>query len=262
MGRGMTLRRWRRGATLALALLILAPAAGPAQPVEGVYDFQLTYRGTCSGFSGGQLRFSSDQVELYALEGGSLQFVSTGRVFPDGRFEIDASNAGLHIGGRVESGAVTADVEYGLGGGSNCLGRLTGTPVASGAPTTVAPTTTVSEAEEFDPASDSPLSNGEILGLLRRSGLSQSEIDAVLQQGRGSGAPATDPATVALRYVRLLGAMADLGQGQDERTFPTMHALSAADGPIARLAPSLLRGPPGAAQAFNRLVRLAITMDL
>jgi hypothetical protein len=248
-------------AALALSALLTPPAA-PAAETE-VYPFTLIYRGTCSNdLRSGELRFTGDVVELYGDGPRGREFVASGTSFPDGRFEVDVPNGFFHIGGRRENGTVSADGNLGSLGSSSCLFRLTGSLLAPGAPAPGATTsTTTLESEEFNPAADGPLSRGEIQGLLERVEVDRAQIDAIFQQGQGSGAPAADEATRALRYVRLLGAMTDVVD-DGRREFSTLHALSADNGPLARLAPALINGPPEAAVAFHRLVRLAITLDL
>jgi hypothetical protein len=254
------MRRWRRGAAIALALLVLTPIA--AQAEAEVYDFNIVYRGSCSSRDNprAQLRFEGDQAEFLAARAdGDLQLVGTGRLFPDGRFEIDVSDAAMHIGGRIEGSVLTADGSFGFGSG--CVFHVSANRTPPGGTTTIATTTTtVLEEEEFNPATQDFLSNGEVLGLLRGRRMDQGEIDAVLREGRGSGEAATTPGAVARRYLRLLGALANTSEGND-RAYPTLYGLSGPNGPIARLGPALVNGPPEAVVALNRLVRLAISLD-
>ena len=244
---------------VAVVLLMTNPVH--AQPVS-VYRFELTYQGSCEGLARGELRFVGATVEMWGDAGGGLAPIGQGPVDAEKRFTIAAPESGLSLSGQVLTASVTGQGTFTLFGES-CPFTLTAAPVES-APTATVPATTTTlaqvEAVEFDPSSSERLSDGEMLGIMRRVGASQSAIDEAFETS-DRWARRHDPEEHAARRYALLLANVALARRRADRThyFPILAGLISAHGPLQAL--SSAPGAPDAA-AFNRLVRLGIAAGL
>ena len=263
---------WRPGVVLILTLGLLAPGGGLAQPEPAVYSYQLDYEGTCSGApSNGEFHVSGSQLTLYVQGPDGLQPIGSAPLAPDGTFTIAVGDQdfGITMTGRIAENAVTGTGSvrtFGSPGGCNV--RLSGTRRGtSTAPTDGAatPPTSGLEEEEFDPTSTEQLSDGEFRGILRRTGLSQDEIDrafADVDRAVASRPEYGEQARAVLRYTELLGRLARIYDDDLNPAFARLAAFSQRGGPVAVLSHSLLGGSSAAESAFNRLVRLCINEDL
>lgn len=261
--------RSRRGAAILFALLVLTPTGVRAQADPVVFEFNLEYtQAGCSGVDNGELHFVGDRVEMYGLVEGRRQLVTTGIASPDGTFSIDDPTVRLKITGRQLPQSVTGTGTFNFGGQSctfNILGERVGAPAPDPTTSTSPPTV---ELEEFDPTSTKPLSDGEYAWLMRRRGASQEAIeDALSNATRLATKTNADPEAVALRRYSLILASLAMTQtgGENGRVFayPLLSAMVAPEAnPLVALSPAVRGRTPQAVAAFNRLIRLGITMGL
>jgi len=123
---------------------------------------------------------------------------------------------------------------------------------------------TLPEEVVFDPVSDEPLSDGEVVWLLRQQGVGDDDIQealtrAELSASSSSDRPPSDEELAERRYFSLLSTLvrADAPDGND--AFPHLSALLQDGGPLANLArDNVASNDSSAARAFHRLARLCI----
>ena len=273
-------RRW--AACLGLILGGLVPAAA-AQGPDRVYDTRIEYAAPCAGTATGEIRVLGPTMQVFAGDGTNVAPLGSAPINPDGTFNFvlgePATTGRYQANGSIldvsmtATGTVTAVFlgrTFGEIGVCNftLTGTLRGGAGASTSTTAEGITVTLPSEEVFDPTSNEPLSDGEVVWLLREQGVDDDDIrDALaaadLSRLDFSPHPMSDVELAERRYWRLLSELVGTRGPAEDRRFPHVVAFFDEGGPLAGLSnASIDSSDSSASRAFHRLTRLCINEGL
>ena len=275
-------RRW--AACLGLVLGGLVPSAA-AQSPDRVYDIRIEYAAPCAGSATGEIRVLGPTMQVFVGDGTNVSPLGSAPINPDGTFNFvlgePATTGRYQANGSILDVSTTATgtvravfLGQTFGEIGECNFTLTGTL----RPGSLAPTSTTAggatagdreplpEEEVFDPTSTAPLSDGEVVWLLRQQGVGDGEIGTAL--ARADLAASADPNPFSSppaeeRYFSLISTLIRARTPDGDRAFPHVEALAQENGPLAALGESdVTSNDTARARAFHRLLRICITEGL